>query len=328
MAISATERVLQLREILYEQTDEEHELSIEELITKLKIRNGTDYKVDKRALKRDIDALNDSGFEVMENIGEKGKKLYSHQIRLFETYQLRLLSDAVLSALFITDEEKERMIKKLNQLTSKHMAKSLPNPLFYSQSSNLDYNQIKFNIDKIHTAISENRHLKYQYGTYNVKKDFVLHRAGEWYDVQPYALIWHRDYYYLIGYFMKTGELRHYRVDRMRNVDVTDQHFKRKSLDIKEYVGNTFQMFAGEEQRIKIQFHQDLINPVLDRFGLDADIKPLNHETFLLTTKASVSDGLIGWILNWGSKAKVMAPESLVTKVQEEAEKLYQLYQD
>ncbi|WP_245680474.1 helix-turn-helix transcriptional regulator [Bacillus marinisedimentorum] len=318
---------MELREILLNETDELHELSVEDLIGKLKLVFGEEFEVDKRAIKRDINALNDTGFEVMENTGEKGKKLYSHQDPIFETYQLRLLVDAVLSAKFITEDETDRIISKLKLLTSRHIAKSLPSPLIYSQPSSVDYKQIKFNIDKIHTAISDSKHLRYQYGTYNARKEFTLHRDGGWYDVQPYALIWNNDFYYLIGKFMKTGEMRHYRVDRMRDVKVKEeQRFKKELFDITAYVGKSFQMFSGEEDWIKIRFSNILINPVLDRFGMGADIRPADEDHFILSAKASVSDGLIGWILNWGSKAKVISPPSLVQKMTEETKKLHCLY--
>ena len=326
MSVPATQRILRLKQLLFEETDENHELSMEEIIRKLEQAYGHEFNVDKRAIKRDLEALNNEHFEVVENVGEKGKKYYSHQARLFETYQLRLLVDAVLSARFITSEETETIIRKLKKLTSRSLAKDLPTPLIYSQTASMDYKQIKLNIDKIHRAIAENYHLHYQYGTYNVHKTFVLHREGEMYDVKPYALIWHNDYYYLIGYFVKTDELRHYRVDRMRNVEISDRKFKRIRFDITDYVNKTFHMFSGEEQRMKIQFDNDLINPVLDRFGLDADIHPCDESSFILSAKASISDGLLGWILNWGSKAKVISPDHLVEKVKQEAEQLYALY--
>ncbi len=327
MSVSASHRIMKIRELLLNETDELHEMSVEELVEKLKLSFGEEYEVDKRALKRDISALNDTGFEVIENTGGKGKKLYSHQDRIFETYQLRLLVDAVLSAKFVTEEETDRIIGKLKLLTSRHIAKSLPSPLIYSQPSSVDYKQIKFNIDKIHTAISESKHLKYRYGTYNASKEFTLHRDGGWYDVQPYALIWNNDFYYLIGKFMKTGEMRHYRVDRMRDVAVEEgRRFKKEPFDLTAYVGKSFQMFSGEEDWIKIRFSNILINPVLDRFGMEADIRPADEDHFILSTKASVSDGLIGWILNWGSKAKVISPQSLVQQIKEETEKLQELY--
>lgn len=320
-------RILKLREILFRETDEEHELSMKDIIKKLQRESGSEEGFDKRTLKRDMEALNDENFEVIVNNGPHGKALYSHQARLFETYQLRLMVDAILSARFITEKEKKLLIEKIKQLTSKHIAKSLPDPLIYYQSANPDYNLIKLNIDRIHEAISSNRIVHFKYGKHNVNKEFVYHRDGRWYEVEPYALIWQNDFYYLIGKFKPTEEFRHYRLDRMREVRVTDQHFRREQVDIKQYIEQSFHMFAGEDQWIKILFHNDLINVVLDRFGIDADIKQMDDDHFLLATKAKISKGLKNWILTWGHQAKVIAPKWLVEEMKEEINQMSQLYE-
>lgn len=105
------------------------------------------------------------------------------------------------------------------------------------------------------------------------------------------------------------------------------KRFRREQLDIKQYIDQSFHMFAGENQWIKIQFHNDLINVVLDRFGLDADIRQVDDEHFLLTTKAKISKGLKGWILTWGHQAKVIAPEWLAGEIKEEIQQMQKLYE-
>src|SRR5699024_977051 len=150
--------------------------------------------------------------------------------RLFETYQLRLMVDAVLSARFITTNEKENLIGKMKQLTSASIAKTLPEPVLFSQSANMDYDLVKLNIDHVHRAVSDRRVLGYQYGKFNVDKDFEFGRGGDWYYVEPYALIWQNDYYYLIGRFQETDEMRHYRLDRIRNIELTEERFVKRNF--------------------------------------------------------------------------------------------------
>ena len=318
-------RLLKIKEILFQQTDEQHELSMNDISKKLEqIIPGT--KFDNRTIKRDLEILDEMDFEIMENTGKFGKILYSHQSRLFETYQLRLIIDAILSARFITTNEKKKLIDKVKQLTSNNIAKTLPEPVLFSQSANLNYELVKLNIDFVHRAISQSKVLTYQYGKFNVDKEFEFNRNGDYYHVEPYALIWQNDYYYLIGRFQKTGEMRHYRLDRIRNIEITDAVFKKACFDLKSYVNQSFHMFAGEEIRIKIQFNQDLVNVVLDRFGHDADIKKTGDGHFVLATKAKLSDGLINWILTWGNKAKVLEPQHLVKDVKEKIEQMMENY--
>src|SRR5699024_1735042 len=134
------------------------------------------------------------------------------------------------------------------------------------------------------------------------------------------------DFYYLIGIFQDTNELRHYRLDRIRNISVSDESFKKRDFNLQEYVDQSFHMFAGEEMCIKIRFHNSLVNVVVDRFGQDADIRVLDDEHFVLSTKAKLSDGLINWILTWGNRAKVLSPEHLVERIKEQIRQMNDVY--
>lgn len=90
---------------------------------------------------------------------------------------------------------------------------------------------------------------------------------------------------------------------------------------------NTFQMFGGEDNWIKIQFFSKaLINPLIDKFGFDVDIKKVNDDSFILTTKSEFSQGLINWTLSWGDQAKVLSPISLVEEIQHIATNMGNLY--
>src|SRR5699024_10934010 len=112
MRVNGNERLLALMKILEEETDEENQLDMKELVEKLKVYFLDKHNFDTRALKRDIRALDDNGFEVIVNEGRFGKNLYSHQGRLFETYKLKFLSDSVISALLITESQKKYIVKK------------------------------------------------------------------------------------------------------------------------------------------------------------------------------------------------------------------------
>ncbi|WP_430790027.1 helix-turn-helix transcriptional regulator [Virgibacillus flavescens] len=322
-------RLVKIMELLFVETDDDHELGIDELSEKIQSITGEQMKVDHRTIKRDLEILDELDFEIVKNKGKFGKLFYSHQSRLFETYQLRLMIDAILSARFITTNEKDHLISKMKQLTSRHIGKTLPEPVLFSPSTNMDYDLVKLNIDSVHRAISKGKVLTYKYGKFNVNKEFEFHRNGDFYRVDPYALIWQNDFYYLIGYFKETNEIRHYRLDRMREITVTDQPFvKSKNFHLQEYINQSFHMFAGEEIWIKIQFHIDLVNVVLDRFGKDADIKKMDNDHFVLSTKAKLSNGLINWILTWGNQAKVLSPDHLVNRMKQKISQMHELYAD
>lgn len=147
-------RLLALRDIFLRDTDENNQLSIKELVEKLRIEIPG-CTADIKAVKRYVETLRSTGFDIIDNVEKYGEKYYSHQARLFESYQLRLLIDPILSARFITEEEKKEIIKNVKKLTSNQIAKTLPDPIVYHQSINQDYQFIKLHIDTIHDAITK-----------------------------------------------------------------------------------------------------------------------------------------------------------------------------
>jgi len=320
-------RLLQLQRILYDETDEENELNIYDIKDKLMVLLNVE-KLDIRTIRNDIQALQTTGFDIVENRKQHGKVYYSHQNRLFETYQIRLLADAILSARSITPSEKDALIGKLKELTSRHIQKTLPSPVLFSQTVNIDYELMKVDIDRIHRAISDRKMLQFNYGDYNVFKEFTLRHNERIYYVEPYALIWQKDLYYLIGNYIETNEIRHYRLDRMRATEMTNISFVKNQLfELQSYIDKSFQMFSGEEDiRLKLRLKNALLNPMFDRFGLDVDVIPDGDDAFILTTKAKQSAGLLGWILQWGSQAEVLAPQNLVEEVKSEIVRMSTIY--
>ncbi|ADU29407.1 helix-turn-helix transcriptional regulator [Evansella cellulosilytica] len=326
-ALSNRRRLLMLMEILRMETDEEHELSVRQL--KAAFWGKTEADLGERGLQDDLRELVDSDVfpVVMNHNGNGFPKYYSHQERLFEVNELRLLVDAVSSARFISRSDTEKLIGKIKQLTSKHMARQLKNMVLVDEAVKSENNHIKYYISDIHQAITEQKEIAFQYGRYNTRKQFILSRNGDSYQVKPYALIWNNDFYYLIGKYGAADEIRHYRVDRMRHVLKTEvSYVYDETFHLSEYVNQLFHMYSGDDQYIEIVFDNHLINVIIDRFGLNVAIKKYDENSFVLSTKAVISEGLVRWILTWGSDAKVLKPKSLVANIAVEAEKIYRNY--
>jgi predicted DNA-binding transcriptional regulator YafY len=302
-------------------------LSLDDIILRFKQMFGPDVKLNKNSLKDDLEHLIRNNFDVTINQEKEGlPKYYSHQYRLFELYELRMLIDAVVSAKFISKKETRQLTGKIKRLTSLHQGKKLHNEIQIDSSIKSESPYIRLAIHDIHEAIAERKMITFQYGRYDVKKQFNLSHEGKLYKVKPYALAWANDFYYLIAYYFEADEIRHYRVDRLRNVEPLSETFPYEPFDVSKYVQSTFHMFAGDEEWIKVSFKNHLINVIIDKFGKDVNIQRDGEDHFILTTKARVSNGLVNWILNFGSQARVVSPPSLVDTVKTEVTKLYSLY--
>ncbi|PYZ94877.1 WYL domain-containing protein [Salipaludibacillus keqinensis] len=327
MPMNNRKRLLMVMNVLRTETDGDHPLTMSEL--KRIIEDASGEGLGATALRDDLKFLEQSDdFPVDTYLETNGlPKQYFYDSRLFNLNELRLLIDAVTSARFITKNETSSMIDKLHQLTSTHQSDQLTNHLKVDDLVKSDNQHIKYYIFHIHQAISASKAITFQYGRYNTAKKFVLSRDGTPYTINPYELIWNNDYYYLLGKNPGSGNLRHFRVDRMKNVRPSDETFFRDpSFDATDYLGKLFHMYSGKDEIIEIVFDNHLINVIIDRFGTNVHVTAYNETSFLLKTRATVSEGLLRWVLTWGSDAKVLKPNSLVEKMQSEAEKMRALY--
>lgn len=319
-------RLLEIYNILREYTDEENRLTVEQIASLLQRKYDKFENVDRNTIRKDIKALMDYGYGICKEKGKQNIELYNHVSKMLDIYELRVILDALTSARFLTVNETKRIVEKLQALTSNYIAEELESQIFVDSNSKIDNGAVMNYINTIHSAIINWHKVKFQYGNYDVNKQFNLHHNGELYFVDPYALVWNNSFYYLVGFCNENKEIRHYRIDRMRVVKEVDISFEKQEFDIANHMSKTFNMYPGDFQPIEILFDNKLVNAIIDRFGIKADITKYDEQRFLLRTEAAINEGLLRWLLMWGGDAQVISPASLLEKMKYECNKMNSLY--
>lgn len=314
---------------LMKYSDEQHYVTLQAIYEHVSnLYEGTELHIDR--VRRIVNELVKIQLFSIEKYQESDGKpaYYRYDGRLFELYELRMLIDAVVSARFITKKEKTKIVEKLKQLTSLSLAKNLQNQIHINKNASATNEQVKYWIDTIHRAITKGKQIKFKYGRYNIELEFVLSRNGDYRVVNAYALHWDNDYYYLIateeGY---EDRMIHYRVDRMRDVTIEEKDARVDPLfNVSEYTDQLFHMYSGKRKQLKAKFKHGLINVITDRFGTNIKVEKVDDEWFLLETKAILSEGLLRWLMTWGSDVHVLAPIELVEKIKDENKRIAKLY--
>ncbi|MFZ3591348.1 helix-turn-helix transcriptional regulator [Bacillus sp. DJP31] len=323
------DRLLTIIEALERNTYKDHGMTISQIEDYL---NNQEINAGLKGIRNDLNFLESKdGLRKINSYrqSQRTEKFYWLEEHLFELHELRLLMDAISAARFISEGTTKKIIVKLKSLTSDQLAEKLENELVNCETK-FDAPYFADNIQTVHEAIRQGRVLTFCYGRYNVRKEFVL--SGELkhpkiYQVFPYGVLWSQEYYYLIAADEKKKKLIHYRIDRMRVVEIGDEKFvPDPSFNLYNYRSKLFHMYAGEEQSIEVEFDNHLINVVIDRFGTGANIKKISDSRFRLITPAIVSDGLVRWLLTWGSDARAIYPSNLVNRMREEAVKFNEVY--
>ena len=301
-------KILYLYKILLEYTDDEHSLTMPQLIENLE-QYG--IAAARKALYEDIEALKAFGADIIYEKGKAGG--YKIVSRNFELPELKLLADAVSSSRFLTEKKSKELIKKLETLTSIHFGKQIERQLFVCNRVKSFNELIYLNVDAINRAISEHRQISFIYFDYDVKKQ-KKYRDGIRI-CSPYALAWADERYYLVAYYEKYNRVANFRVDRMERVDVLEKNGKKMSdnFNLIDYLNSAFSMFSGASEPIKLKFDNSLVNPVIDRFGKNVAIYS-RHFTVIVQVNTEQPEPFFGWLFQFGTKAQIVSPAHLNEK--------------
>ncbi len=319
-------KLYRLAQIMLERTDEEHYISMPEIMAAL---SEYDVTADRKSIYNDLRDLSVFGIEVEgEPIGNR----YHYHVtnRSFELPELKLLVDAIQSSKFITEKKSYALIKKLKTLASKYDAQKLQRQVYVSGRIKTMNESIYYTVDAIHNAISENKKIKFQYFQWNAKKEMELRHNGAWYHISPWGLSWDDENYYLVGYDTDAGMIKHYRVDKMLRIKISDEsregkeHFKK--LDMADYAKKSFGMFGGKEKTVKLSVHNKLAGVIIDRFGKDVMMIPADEEHFNVNVDVRVSRQFLGWVFSLGSDIQIVGPDDVVEQMRKEIARSVEQY--
>lgn len=319
-------KILYLMKIMLERTDEEHGLTIVEIAEALQEYG---IEAERKTLYNDIETLQNFGFDI---IPSRNKTVSYHVVsRDFELPELKLLVDAVQSSRFITHKKSNELIKKIESFASRYDAQKLQRQVFISNRIKTMNESIYYTVDYIHEAINRNVKVSFQYFSWDEHKKRKLRHDGKQYIISPWALTWDDENYYMIGYDSQDKLIKHYRVDKMINISVTDE--KRdggelfENFDMALYSKQTFGMYGGREETVTLRCANDLAGVIIDRFGQDVTFTNITNGHFDTRVRVFVSPVFLTWIMNFGDKISIVSPDSVRNDFIELAHKALEQYE-
>ncbi len=319
-------KILRLMQILLENTDDDHSLTMEQILNEL---GKYDISAERKSIYSDIEALRLYGMDI---VGEKKNRTYYYHVgeRKFELAELKLLVDAVQSSKFITEKKSNKLINKLSKFLSKYDARKLKRQVYVSGRIKTMNESIYYNVDIIHEAIASNVMIKFKYYKWNQDKNLVLRNGGDFYCVSPWGLLWDAENYYLIAYDSVVETMKHYRVDKMQMIDLTKEKRKGRQCfceyDMAIYTKKHFGMFHGKEEKVKLKFDNELAGVVIDRFGKEVLIRKSDDQHFIVNVDVVVSEQFLGWVFALGEGVKIIEPDNVVKQMKEHLKKQIEMY--
>lgn len=318
-------KIMYLMKIFMEETDEEHAITLQQIVDKLKFYGVT---AERKSLYSDIENLRLFGLDIC---GYQMDRTFYYQLveRDFQLTELKLLVDAVQASRFITEKESKELIKRLEAYASKYQAAQMHRQVYVNGRIKSRNEKNYYSVDNVYRAIEENKRISFQYYHFDVNKKEVLAHDGKIYTVSPWAMCWDDEKYYMVAYDEDAGIIKHYRVDKMIKSEVLDEKrtgeeiFKKENMA--QYTHRLFGMFDGEERSVELLCDNDMTDVIFDRFGLDTPVFKQSDNQFIAKVKVAVSSHFFGWLMALG-KVKIIGPDDVVEKMKTQLLEQYYMY--
>lgn len=305
-------KLLKLWELLRLDTDEQNPMTTNQICARL---DEMGIICDRRTLSKDIALLNEQGYEIMDTpVGhEKG---YFVEDRSFSIPELKILMDAVQASSFITRKKTDELLEKIAALGGSHRAEILTGNHVSFKTTKHTNEQIFYNVDALEQAIDLQKKVLFRYFDLNEHGQKVYRREGHRYVVEPIALVFNEDNYYMLCYSSRHQKTSTYRVDRMEAVQVLDDAITDTAIALKDEIGpyteQVFKMYAGEAVDIVIEFNDSLIGVVFDKFGEETKMMRVGDQKCVATVKVQISPVFWGWLFQFAGEMKLLSPEYLI----------------
>jgi len=301
-------KLLKIMELLRRETDEQHPIKRTELCKRIQAMGIT---CDPRTLSKDIALLNAEGYEIMTP-QIRHDRCYYVDDRSFSIPELKILIDAVQAASFITEEKSSDLINKIAALGSNQRAELIKGNIIRFNTRKHSNETIYYSVGFLEEAILKNLQVMLRYFDLNENGQRIYRKNGASYTVEPVALVYNEDNYYLIAYNAKYDKPTHYRVDRMEGVELTEEPVSEAAVAMRsnmdQYTDTLFKMYTGDPKNITLRFDEALIGAVYDKFGEDTKMKRIDEHTIEASVSVRIAPTFWGWLFQFGEKMRIAKP--------------------
>ena len=316
-------KLIKLLELLRQHTDEQHPLTTNQICAAM---TEMGIPCDRRIVTQDVANLNELGYEIMSMMVGHEKAYYVAD-RNFSVPELKILIDAVHASSFITAKKSGELIEKLAALAGSHRAEVLKRNMVCFNTRKHSNEKILYTIDALEEAILTQKKVIFLYFDLDENGQRVYRRGGHHYVVEPVALVFNEDNYYLTSYSSRFDSTSNYRVDRMDAVEIIDEPCCEKAVSLRDevaaYTEQAFKMFGGQVEDVVLEFDRALIGVVYDRFGESVKMIPSGEKKCIATVKVRISPVFWGWLFQFAGEMRIISPNSLLEEYKERAQKLF-----
>lgn len=314
-------KLLKIMEMLRQQTDEDHPLLTNQIVQQL---GAIGITCDRRTLYQDIALLDEYGYEIRSRLVGHQKGYYCVN-RQFSPAELKILIDAVQAASFVTPQKTEEFIDKIADLGGSHRAELLKSNIVCFNTTKHTNESIYENVSELENALQKQKKASFYYFDRDTDGSKIYRKEKKRYVVDPMALIFNDDNYYLMCWSVKYDGITNYRVDRMDKVSTEEEKVDKKAVirsrSVARYNAQVFKMYGGPTTNVVLEFDDSLIGVVQDKFGESIKMRRTTSGRCTASVKVQVSPTFWGWLFQFVGEMKILSPEGLVEEYRKRCRK-------
>ena len=271
--------ILYILNILKKYSDEEHMLSVAEI--QRKIKEIYNVEIDPRTIRRNINLLKYKLDYDISTRDENGKGYYINRDPEtdFEPGEIRAIIDNFSYANYIVPSIAKNIIKKCKNIQTIYENEKIKDYQIYANDSKTENVEVIKNIEDISESIFKHKKIKFEYWKYAItdklEKNIVSKPI-----VSPYAIVYSKQEFYLIG--IKEGQtvFYNYRIDRIKNIQILEENIsiKKKKSEIQDFAESSIEMFGGKKEEVEAICHIWLLDAIFDIFGRNITIEKINND--------------------------------------------------
>lgn len=318
--------IIYILNVLKKYSDSEHILPITEI--QRKIKEIYDVDLDSRTIRRRINLLKFKlGYDISTR-EENGKGYYisRNPETDFEPGEIRAIIDNFCYANYIVPSVAKNIIKKCKNMQNVYENQKLKNYQIYATDSKTENMEVIKNIEDISSAIENLNKIQFEYWKYTYSNKLEKKLEGT-FKVAPYAIVYNKQQFYLIGILEGKENFFHFRLDRIKNIEQLEEKrtIRKTSSEIREFEESSVEMFGGEKEEIEVICPMFLLDSVIDEFGKNINIEKIDNENFKIIVNANPM-GFKMWAMRNIDCVEVIKPVELRNQIKdiiENAKKRY-----
>lgn len=321
MAESGVLKILLVLDIL-KRTDEYHPINSTQIIEALE-KQG--LKAERKTIGKYIQVLRDEmGYDIVlcdnKNLG------WYMCDQEFEDYELKMLADSVASAKFLSVDNSRKLIKKIQNLSTKEGERIIKNTVVFDDTMKMTDPMFAIKFDEIMRAIADRKKICFRYMEWGTGNKLVPRKNGKKYIISPYYLgVWGHEYF-VVSNTDPYNNVSVYRVEMMDSIETLSENSRPmneinelKSVGINgrtfiDFIKESVNLKAGEPVSVRFSGINHLRKEVMKKFGNKVMFMDQGDDRFSVSVDVADSRGFYEWIAQFGANMKIEGPNDCIDK--------------